>query len=132
VQSLPSQVIDFQAPESSGSHNLAMRWTRSPERTVRAGALIAPLFALASACGTGPGTAEMVGQVTTLKPQFCVGRADAQGECFDARLRLLSGIRAGECVTATYRNHRTTPSGRYPLTAVSQANAADHSSDCPG
>jgi hypothetical protein len=95
-----------------------------------AGAL---LLAGTSAGCTVPGSVETpghwVGQVTTLHPQFCVGRYHAGGDCFDARPRPLTGVRVGDCARVSFGPPEK--SVRRTLTALTEVSPEVDPRDCP-
>ena len=81
------------------------------------------------ACSSPP-SQTWTGQVTTLAPRLCVGRAEAAGDCFIANSSQLTGLRIGSCVTVTFT--RTSDIGPADLQWVDVVPPDKDRSDCPG
>ena len=88
-------------------------------------ALLMP-FVLAIVAGGCARHDDMVGTVTRIGPQLCIGRHAALGGCFaeTAGSDVLSGLHVGECVQVTVADRA--------VTKVEPVPAANHRDDCPG
>ena len=68
----------------------------------------------------------MVGTVTQISPQLCIGRHAALGACYGETTGggdVLNGLHVGECVRVTVADRA--------VTKVEPVPAADHPDDCP-
>jgi hypothetical protein len=88
-------------------------------------ALLIPLV-LAIVMGGCARHDDLVGTVTQISPQLCIGRHAALGSCFSetAGSDVLSGLQVGECVQVTVADRA--------ITKVEPVPAANHRDDCPG
>ena len=70
---------------------------------------------------------DMVGTVTQIRPQLCIGRHAAMGACYGAKAgggNAFDGLHVGDCVHVTVVDR--------DVTNVEPVPAADHRDDCPG
>ena len=71
--------------------------------------------------------ADIVGTVTQIRPQLCVGRHAALGACYGDKAGggdALDGLHVGDCVRVTVVDRA--------VTKVEPVPAADYRDDCPG
>jgi hypothetical protein len=88
------------------------------------------LALLALVACSSPPSQTWTGQVTTLTPRLCVGRADAAGDCFVTSSALPVELRIGSCVTVTFT--RRSDAGPANLQRIAIVPPDQDRSDCVG
>jgi hypothetical protein len=95
----------------------------------RASFVLALGVAAVAATGACAQRHEMVGTVTTLSPQLCIGRHAGTGDCFTgASDAALSQLHVGECVVVSFAP--SAGSGAARVETVQPIPAAEHPRDC--